>query len=541
VNGQTVYTAQMLTSIAANGGVANPLLINILTLSGTGGSQVQFGGAATTPGQTSPLWSLFSQSISITGIVGSLSLSGLLTGPGTTTINTASTFVYSLTNTGNIPTSGPTTNVLTLPAGFVFNNFTGSGWQVSSAVQPNGTTSVTLTYPGSVGAGQTYPPLQLNITPASVSAPSNQTFILTGTTPGSTNSVTIQLPVSVQPVAASQPDLNVTFSGPGTIVSGQGGSYSIAVGNSGAATTGPVTVTFTLPNGLNYNGLIGSSGWGIMTQTVNGQTVYVATNSAIVPAGGSTSPLVLNLLSAGGAAGVLGNIRGGASTPGEVILINNSFTLSISRTATGGGGSVLLANLSTTIQVLNTAPNPYETVLVRILVINSGPDAATGVISQVTLPFGNPLLSFTASQGQYTNGQWTIGTLAPGQSVTLTMGFSAMGGIGTIINQITAPVTLPMPTNYTAYACFSVPIDLCAGQTYTVSLSGSPSGIQWRRNGQPISGATSASYIITQAGTYSVDTSGGCGSGGCCPLIVRESTNCCTTTVCVPMAVRKTR
>jgi hypothetical protein len=541
INGQTVYTAQTLVSIAANGGTANPLLINVLAGSGAGGTQVQFGGAASTPGQTSPAWAAFSQAISISGVVGSPSLGGTLTGPGTTIINTASTFVYSLTNTGNVPTTGPTTNILTLPAGFVFNNFTGSGWQVSSAVQPNGSTSVTLTYPASVGAGQPYPTLQVNITPATVSAPSNQTFAVTGTTPGSTNTVSIQLPVSVQPVVAAQPDLSVTFSGPASVVSGLGASYSIAVGNSGAATTGPVTVTFTLPNGLIYNGLIGSSGWGVSTQVINGQTVYTATNSAIVPAGGSASPLVLNLLSAGGAAGTLGSITGGAITIGEVNLTNNTFTLVVSRTTSGGGGGSLSYSLVTTIQVLNPAPNPFETVPVRIVVTNSGPGSATGVLSQITLPFGNPLLSFTASQGQYTNGQWNIGTLTAGQSVTLTMHFSGMGGIGTIINQIIAPLPNPVPATYFAQACFSVPIDLCAGQTYTVSLSGSPTGIQWRRNGQPISGATSASLTITQPGTYSVDTSAGCGSGGCCPLIVREGLNCCTTNVCVPMAVRKTR
>lgn len=50
---------------------------------------------------------------------------------------------------------------------------------------------------------------------------------------------------------------------------------------------------------------------------------------------------------------------------------------------------------------------------------NDGLDTATGVIVEETLPHGVTLLENTPSAGQYSNGKWTVPTLAPQSSATL--------------------------------------------------------------------------------------------------------------------------
>lgn len=208
----------------------------------------------------------------------------------------------------------------------------------------------------------------------------------------------------------------------------------------------------------------------------------------------------------------------------------------------------LSANLSTTVQMTNGSPSLGGTTTALIVVTNSGPDAATGVVSRVTLPTNYPVTSSSASIGSFsaTTGQWAVGNLSVGQSATLSVTLStSVGGIGSVINEIIAsgqPDPNSTPNNQVdteddiASSCFSVPIELCAGQSFTASIPGTFTSIQWRLNGQIIQGASSNTLNITQAGTYTVETNVACPASGCCPIIVIDGA-CCPVNVCVPVTV----
>src|SRR5690606_18389824 len=58
-----------------------------------------------------------------------------------------------------------------------------------------------------------------------------------------------------------------------------------------------------------------------------------------------------------------------------------------------------------------------------VTVLNNGPSTATSVTlsEALTLPAGVTVASITPSQGSFTDPTWTVGTLAPAASATLTV------------------------------------------------------------------------------------------------------------------------
>jgi uncharacterized repeat protein (TIGR01451 family) len=65
--------------------------------------------------------------------------------------------------------------------------------------------------------------------------------------------------------------------------------------------------------------------------------------------------------------------------------------------------------------------NVGQNVTFRLTLTNDGPDTATGVTVRDQLPAGLTFVSATASQGTFNNttGDWTVGDVANGASVTL--------------------------------------------------------------------------------------------------------------------------
>jgi uncharacterized repeat protein (TIGR01451 family) len=95
------------------------------------------------------------------------------------------------------------------------------------------------------------------------------------------------------------------------------------------------------------------------------------------------------------------------------------------------------ADLAVFKQVSNPTPNVGDTISYDIQVFNAGPDTATNVTVQDTLPPELSFVSSTPSAGAYdsTSGTWTIGTIPP-------------SGLETLVIQ--ALVVLPNPTANTA-------------------------------------------------------------------------------------------
>ena len=81
------------------------------------------------------------------------------------------------------------------------------------------------------------------------------------------------------------------------------------------------------------------------------------------------------------------------------------------------------ADLSVTASTLTATPNVGDTIAELVTVVNNGPDAASSVMVSAQLPPGLVLVTATPGQGTYNSatGVWTVGSLASGASVSLTL------------------------------------------------------------------------------------------------------------------------
>ena len=104
------------------------------------------------------------------------------------------------------------------------------------------------------------------------------------------------------------------------------------------------------------------------------------------------------------------------------------------------------ADLLITKSVSNPTPNVNDTITYTITLIDQGPDPATNVTVQDTLPTAVSFVSATPSQGSYSSGSgvWTVGTVSVGSPQTLT---------------ITATVISPNPPGNTASVSHSDQFD----------------------------------------------------------------------------------
>jgi uncharacterized repeat protein (TIGR01451 family) len=161
------------------------------------------------------------------------------------------TYLLTVNNVSQAPTSGTTTITDVLPAGLGFVSAAGTGWTCGFA---SGT--VTCTNPAVIAAGASSS-VTVTVAVAAAAVPS---VTNTGTvqSPGDSNpgnnDSTITTPVQVLDVAIAK-------SHTGNFVVGQNGSYTLTVTNVGnLATTGGLTVTDNLPAGLAFVSASGT-GW----------------------------------------------------------------------------------------------------------------------------------------------------------------------------------------------------------------------------------------------------------------------------------------
>ncbi len=162
--------------------------------------------------------------------------------------------------------------------------------------------------------------------------------------------------------------------------------------------------------------------------------------------------------------------------------------------------------------------------------------AATGVQVLDQLPGGVTYNSHTAHAGTSydpTSGIWDIGNVmssvdSVGLTVTVTV---ASSGVITNAAQVissdqtdedSTPGNSVITEDDYSNTCTSIPYTLCIGDSVQIQVDDSFSTYQWFQDGNPISGATSSDFWVTEAGEYTVSIDGGssCLSGLCCPFIV---------------------
>ncbi len=355
---------------------------------------------------------------------------------GNFTVGSTGTYNFTVNNIGGVASSGTITVTDTLPAGlsFVTGSTTGTGWSCSVSGQ-------TVTCSSSTA----------------IAAAGNSTFsfnvnIGTGTTPG-TNSIINTAAVSGggdsntannsanngngDPTTVLSPDLTISKTHTGNFVRGSTGTYTVTVGNTGTvSTSGTLTLTDTLPTGLNVNG--GAAGtvtpggtnaanWSCTSNAASPQVITCTSTASIAISGSSTFTLSVNVAS-------------GAGTP-----VVNSASVSGGNEATANSGNNTASDSTVTASPTDlTLTKSHtgnftvgQTGSYSLTVNNIGGAASSGTITVTdTLPTGLTFIS-----GSTTGTGWSCS--ASGQTVTCTsstavaangssaFGFSVNVGVGT--------------------------------------------------------------------------------------------------------------
>jgi hypothetical protein len=100
-----------------------------------------------------------------------------------------------------------------------------------------------------------------------------------------------------------------------------------------------------------------------------------------------------------------------------------------------------------------------------------------------------------------------------------------------------------VPVGACGLTCSTSTTLFCPGETFTLTADPlANTQIQWHKDGVPIPGATSNTYLVTSAGayTYTALNNTGCDVAGCCPAIFIPNGNCpsaCPPKVCLPVSI----
>jgi len=229
---------------------------------------------------------------------------------------------------------------------------------------------------------------------------------------------------SAQTTVGAAPDLAIAKHHDGDFHQGQvGATYSIVVGNVGAGpTTGPTTVTETLPAGLAATAIAGG-GWTCTLSPLG------CSRADVLAAGASWPAIVLTVDVADDATNLVN--AAGVDTPDDPNPANDEVEDPTTIVAS--------ADIAVRKSVDDDAPVVGQTITFTIVATNNGPSPATNVVVSDGLPAGLAFVSATPSQGSYdqASGNWTIpGPLAVGDGATMLMQAQVLAP-GSIVNTAT--------------------------------------------------------------------------------------------------------
>ncbi len=210
------------------------------------------------------------------------------------------TYTVVVTNVGSGPTTGTVSITDTLPAGLNLASISGSGWTCPAG-------SAACSRNDSLAAGGSYPALTVSV---NVLSSASATITNAATVSGGGEVNTLNDSASDPTVVTPAPNLSITLAHGGSFLRGATGrTYTLTVrNNGGAATSGLVTVTDTLPAGLTATGMTGS-GWSCAGMT--------CTRSDVLSASTSYPAITLTVNVASNAASLLVNtavVSGGGET-----------------------------------------------------------------------------------------------------------------------------------------------------------------------------------------------------------------------------------
>ena len=386
---------------------------------------------------------------------------------------TGATYTITVTNSGGSATSGTVTVTDTLPASLTPTAISGTGWTCTLA-------TLTCTRSTALAAGASYPAITLTANVAS-NAPASVTNTATVSGGGETNTANDTANDVTTINVNTPPDLTIIKSHSGNFVQGQAGAnYTVTVTNSGgAATSGTVTMTDTLPASL--------------TPTAMSGTNWNCTLATLTCTRGDT-------------------LAAAASYPAITLTVNvaSNAPASVTNTATvSGGGETNTSNdTANDVTTINVNTPPDLTIIkshsgnfvqgqtgatYTITVTNSGGSATSGTVTVTdTLPAS---LTRTAISG--TGWTCTLSTLTCTRSTALAAGASYPA------LTVTANVAANAPSSVTNTATVSGGGETntandTANDVTTINVNALPDlTIIKSHSGNFVQGQTGATYTIT--------------------------------------------
>jgi uncharacterized repeat protein (TIGR01451 family) len=251
-------------------------------------------------------------------------------------------YTVTVTNTpGAAATSGTVTVTDTLPGGLSFVSMAGTGWSC---------TAPTCTRSDALGGGASYPPITVTVNVAG-GASTPQTNSVTVSGGGSAGAMATD-PTTV--LGTGVPSLSITKSHSGNFAQGQqNATYTVTVANNSAAaaTSGTVTVTETVPSGLNLVSMAGT-GWTCSSNactrsdSLGGGLSYPAITVTVNVLGNATSPQVNQVSVSGG-----GSNPANASDSTLITIVTPTLTVNRTRLNFGYSGTLITSSQTVTVNI----------------------------------------------------------------------------------------------------------------------------------------------------------------------------------------------
>lgn len=332
-------------------------------------------------------------------------------------------------------------------------------------------------------------------------------YSFTGLTPGVPYSVSFTTPPSY---SATTP----TTVGPVTLASGENNT-GLSAGFQPVSGPGTPMLAVSVTPGASQSATNQYTLTGVISLTAAPAGSLTITDGTImttvpVTAGQTSVPFSLTGLAAGSGSHTV-SVSGTGYTPATVTYM--------------APASVVPAAPSLSVQTYVSASNavPGDVLTYRVVLTNSGSTTATATIRDSLSAGGTyvPNSAIPPAGTSFTPGQpismWYVPIIDAGQSLTLT--FQASVDVSGILYNV---ATIPGDT---AKICTSIPVKLCIGDEYTLTVPAGRGTYRWYRNGLLIPNQTTNVLVVSQAGSYSLgldNANGSCPDFSCCPFIVEE-------------------
>jgi uncharacterized repeat protein (TIGR01451 family) len=233
----------------------------------------------------------------------------------------------------------------------------------------------------------------------------NLNFNVTADTPDTdppNNSTTVDTTVNYT-------DLEVTKTGPVSVVAGTKATYTLMVASHGSLPALGTTITDVLPAGTTFVSTTQTAGaaFNCMNPAVGTNGTITCSIASFAASSLASFDIVVNVLSNVANGATLSNIATASTSSTDVVPYNNSFT-EISRVTTSSDLSIATTGPS------RIVANNLQNVAYQIAITNNGPSDAASVVMTDALPAGLTFVSMAAPAG------FTCTTPPPASNGTIT-------------------------------------------------------------------------------------------------------------------------